>query len=58
MIYIYIYIYHYENISNIIKIIKTIIIKNIKKYSEFEFYTLFYYEIVILYSYIRLGIHI
>ena len=55
---IYIYIYHYENISNIIKIIKTIIIKNIKKYSEFEFYTLFYYEIVILYSYIRLGIHI
>ena len=55
---IYIYIYHYGNISNIIKIIKTIIIKNIKKYSEFEFYTLFYYEIVILYSYIRRGMHI
>ena len=58
MIYIYIYIYHYENISNIIKVIKTIIIKNIKKYSKFEFYTLFYYEIVILYSYIRCRIPI
>ena len=30
MIYIYIYII-YENISNIIKVIETIIIKNIKK---------------------------